>query len=53
MPDQTTTVILQGMNRLKLLELTEPYPYLKGKVDVKDEQMPEKDDKVFLALVEA
>ena len=53
MPDQTTTVILQGMNRLKLLELTEPYPYLKGKVDVKDEQMPDKDDKEFQALVEA
>ena len=32
MPDQTTTVILQGLKRLELKNITEVYPYLKGQV---------------------
>ena len=53
MPDQTTTVILQGMKRLRLNVITEEQPYLKGEVTLLDDEMPGKDDKEFTALVEA
>ncbi len=53
MPDQTTTVILQGMKRLILKEITESEPYLKGSVDLLEEDIPGKDDKEFQALVES
>lgn len=52
MPDQTTTVILQGMKRLNLKEITETKPYLKGEVELLEEDVPEKNDKEFQALVE-
>ena len=42
MPDQTTTVILQGLKRLELKNITEVYPYLKGQVEIKDEEIPDK-----------
>lgn len=32
MPDQTTTVILQGSKRIELKEIMEVAPYLKGRV---------------------
>ncbi|MFV0546401.1 MAG: LON peptidase substrate-binding domain-containing protein, partial [Bacteroides sp.] len=53
MPDQTTTVILQGMKRLTLKNITETSPYLKGEVELIEEESPAKDDKEFIALVEA
>lgn len=53
MPDQTTTVILQGMKRLTLKNITETSPYLKGEVELVEEDSPAKDDKEFIALVEA
>ena len=53
MPDQTTTVILQGSKRLKLKELTETVPYLKGHITPLNEEIPAKNDKEFQALVEA
>lgn len=52
MPDQTTTVIIQGMKRLELKNITEKHPYLKGEVNIIDEEIPSKDDKEFQALVE-
>lgn len=52
MPDQTTTVIIQGMKRLELKSITETSPYLKGEVHVIEEEIPAKDDKEFQALVE-
>ncbi|MBY2898663.1 Lon protease [Bacteroides fragilis] len=52
MPDQTTTVIIQGMKRLELKNVTETHPYLKGEVNIIDEEIPSKDDKEFQALVE-
>lgn len=52
MPDQTTTVIIQGMKRLELKNITETHPYLKGEVNIIDEEIPSKDDKEFQALVE-
>ena len=52
MPDQATTVIIQGMKRLELKNITETHPYLKGEVNIIDEEIPSKDDKEFQALVE-
>lgn len=52
MPDQTTTVIIQGMKRLELKSITETSPYLQGEVNIIEEEIPSKDDKEFQALVE-
>lgn len=52
MPDQTTTVILQGMKRLELKNLTEVTPFLKGEINILDEEKPDKKDKEFEALVD-
>ena len=52
MPDQTTTVILQGMKRLRLKDIVDTHPYLKGEVELLEEDVPNKDDKEFQALVE-
>lgn len=52
MPDQTTTVIIQGMKRLQLTSITETHPYLKGEVSIVEEEIPSKDDKEFQALVD-
>ena len=52
MPDQTTTVIVQGMKRLELKSITETTPYLKGEVSIVEDEIPAKDDKEFQALVE-
>ena len=53
MPDQTTTVILQGSKRVELKDITEDIPYLKGHVTPMDEVLPDKNDREFQALVEA
>lgn len=53
MPDGTTTVIVQGMKRCNLLEITETEPYLKGKVCVREEVFPAGDDREFEALIQA
>ena len=39
MPDQTTTVILQGMKRLRLKEIVDTHPYLKGEVELLEEDI--------------
>ena len=52
MPDQTTTVILQGMKRIELKDITDTHPYMKGEVTLLEEEVPNKDDKEFQALVE-
>lgn len=52
MPDQTTTVILQGLKRLELTGIVDKTPYLYGKLDVLEEDIPTKKDKEFQALVE-
>ncbi|MBU3813010.1 MAG: endopeptidase La [Candidatus Bacteroides intestinipullorum] len=53
MPDQTTTVILQGSKRIELTDIVEDTPYLKGHVTPLDEVLPDKNDREFQALVEA
>lgn len=52
MPDQTTTVILQGVKRFKLLSIEGNTPYLTGKVELLNEEVPDNKDKEFQALVE-
>ena len=49
MPDQTTTVIIQGMN---LKSITDTHPYLKGEIELLEEEIPSNNDKEFQALVE-
>lgn len=52
MPDDTTTIILQGKKRIKLNEIVEESPYLRGKVTVlKDDKYSK--DKEFNALISA
>lgn len=53
MPDQTTTVILQGAKRMELKEIVDTKPYLRGRVVTLNEELPAKNDKEFHALVEA
>ena len=53
MPDQSTTVILQGSKRMELEEIIETEPYLKGRIKTLDDVFPDKDDKEFQASVEA
>lgn len=53
MPDQTTTVILQGVKRLELESIIETQPYLVGKAALLEDDVPKKNDKQFQALVES
>ncbi|MEG1616957.1 MAG: endopeptidase La [Bacteroidales bacterium] len=53
MPDQTTTVILQGKKRFILNELTETDPYLKGNITLYEEIDPSKEDREFEALIDS
>lgn len=53
MPDQSTTAILQGMVRMELKEITSTHPYLRANVDVLEEEIPQKDNKEFTALVDS
>lgn len=54
MPDQSTTVILQGMQRFNLLEVHEhtSFHYLMGTIAPLEEGLPEKEDKEFEVLVD-
>ena len=51
MPDGTTTVILQGKKRFSLDALEETEPYLKGKISLLEDKMPDKTDREFEALI--
>ena len=51
MPDGTTTAILQGKKRFELKEITQTEPYLKGKVELLEDVMPDKKDREFEALI--
>ena len=52
MPDQTTTVILQGMQRVRLHEIVRRRPYLTGLVEPLREDFPPKDSREFRAIVD-
>lgn len=51
MPDNTTTVILQGKKRFLLEEMTTEDPYHMGKVKTLKDIRPDQEDKEFQALV--
>ena len=46
-----TTVLLQGRKRFELHELTQDEPYLKGRISLIDEQVPENPDREFKAVM--
>ena len=52
MPDQTTTVILQGMQRLKLTSITSTRPYLMGEAEALTEVLPRRNSREFRAIVD-
>ena len=45
MPNGTVTAIIQGMGRLRLLDIVKEVPYLMGRVEPANELMPDKHDK--------
>lgn len=51
MPDNSTTVILEGKKRFHLDELVSEKPYLKAKIHPLEDKIPGKKDKLFTALV--
>ena len=53
MPDEMTTIILQGKRRFRLNELTETEPYLKGRIELMEDKKPDKGDREFEALISA
>lgn len=53
MPDNTTTVILQGKKRADVLELTKVTPFLHARVQMREEIVPAANNEIFQALVEA
>lgn len=53
MPDNSTTVIIQGMKRCKLEKLVTVEPYLMGNVSVREETPVMAEDKEFEALIQA
>ena len=52
LPNGMVTVIVQGMGRLKLLDITNEFPYLVGHVEPAPELMPDKHDKEWRTAVE-
>ena len=53
MPDQTTTVVLQGMQRIKLRSIINDRPYLVGTADLFPEVLPPTRSKEFKAIVDS
>jgi len=53
MPDNTTTVIIQGMKRCALEDLVDTEPYLRGRVRILEEAPFKKDEREFEALIQA
>ncbi|MBB3187120.1 endopeptidase La [Microbacter margulisiae] len=53
MPDNSTTVLLQGITRFELLEITSKTPFHQGFIKTMTDQIPNEDNRVFVALIEA
>lgn len=51
MPDNTTTVILEGKKRFQLGDLDSQKPYLKAKVNFVEDVLPDPNEGLFQALV--
>lgn len=53
LPDQSITVILQGMSRFELTGIIEKSPYLIGNANKVEDELPAKDDPQYEILVES
>lgn len=53
MPDSTTTIILQGMARVRLTGITAHTPYLRGRVEKLAETFPPHNDNEYEAVVDS
>lgn len=53
MPDQTTTVILQGVKRTRLKEVVRERPFLVGVVEELKEELPQKGNKEFSVIADS
>lgn len=51
MPDNSTTVILEGKKRFQLGELDQAKPYMTAKITLVDDKIPDGKDGIFTALV--
>ena len=51
LPDGSTTVILQGKKRFELESIVRTEPYMIGKIQKLDDEMPKKNDREFEALI--
>ena len=51
MPDQSTTIILQGRRRFKIETLMQIEPYMRASVQIMDETYAQKNDREFEALI--
>ncbi len=51
MPDGSTTVILEGKKRFRLLELTAEKPFMQARIELLEEKIPEEKDHLFPALI--
>ena len=51
LPDDSTTIVLQGIERIRIKELQQTRPYIKGAVEPLAEAMPEAEDTEFNALL--
>lgn len=51
MPDGSTMVILEGIERLQIVETVTTKPYLKARIKVVPEVFPKRNDKEFVAVV--
>ena len=52
MPDGNTTIIIQGKKRFKINSITEEKPYLRAEIDPVQDELPNTDDKEFLATID-
>ena len=52
LPNGASTVILQGLGRMRLLSITSQSPFLKGYVEPAPEQMPDKHDREWQTAME-
>ena len=52
LPNGLITAIMQGMGRLKLLDISKEFPYLTGHVEASPELMPDKHDKEWRTAID-
>jgi ATP-dependent Lon protease len=51
LPDKTQSAIVQGIKRFKIIEFVQTEPFLKAKIEILDDIVPQAEDKEFEALV--